>query len=116
MAFEELKENLSEVDSNVRSYIESNIEYYQLKSFKILMKSITSLTKMVMIGAIVLLVILFLSFAASYSIGEALDNTAYGFLIVGFFFILVGLIIYFLRHKVEKPLLNKFSKYYFDKS
>ena len=116
MAFEELKENLSEVDSNVRSYIESSMEYYQLKSFKILMKSITTLTKMVMIGAIVIIVILFLSFAASYGIGDALDNTAYGFLIVGVSYVLIGFIIYLLRHKVDKPLLKKFSEYYFDKS
>ena len=116
MAFEELKKNLSEVDNNVRSYLESNMEYYQLKSFKILMKSITTLTKMVMIGAIVIIIILFLSFAASYGIGEALDNTAYGFLIVGLCFVLIGLIVYLLRHKVDKPLLKKFSKYYFDKS
>ncbi|MCF6295357.1 MAG: hypothetical protein L3J25_06675 [Flavobacteriaceae bacterium] len=115
MAFEELKKSLLEVDINVRSYIESNKEYYQLKGFKVLMKGITSLTKLLLVGSVVLLAMLFLSFAAAFGIGQALDNTFYGFLIVGAFFVLVSIILYLLRNKLDKPLLKKFSKYYFDK-
>ena len=42
MAFEELKENLSGADNDVRSFIEHNKEYYKLLVFKILMQVITT--------------------------------------------------------------------------
>ena len=115
MAFENLKESITNVDSNIRDYVGSNVEYYHLKSFKILMKSITSLTKLLLLGSIILVTILMLSFAASYSIGEALGNTYYGFLVVGLFFVLISFIVHLFKDKLDKPLLKKFSKFYFEK-
>jgi len=115
MAFENLKEGIADVDSNIKEYVGSNVEYFQLKSFKVLMKSITSLTKILLLGAIILVTILMLSFAASYSIGQALGNTYYGFLVVGLFFVIISFIVYLFRNKLDKPLLKKFSKFYFEK-
>ena len=115
MAFENLKENIADIDSNIRDYVGSNVEYYHLKSFKVLMKSITSLTKILLLGAVILVTILMLSFAASYGIGHALGNTYYGFLVVGLFFVVMCLLVYLLRNKLDKPLLKKFSKFYFEK-
>jgi hypothetical protein len=115
MAFENLKESIADVDSNIKDYVGSNMEYYQLKSFKVLMKSITSLTKILLLGSVILVTILMLSFAASFGIGQALGNTHYGFLVVGLFFVLISLLVYLLRNKLDKPLLKKFSKFYFEK-
>ncbi len=116
MAFENLKENLSDIDSNVKSYIEHNREYYQLKTFKILMKFITSFTKMLLIAAIVLIFLFLISLAASYGIGQLMDNIAYGFAIVGLFYMIIGIIIFLLRNKLDKPLLRMFSNYYYDEN
>jgi len=115
MAFENLKESIVDVDSNIKEYVGSNMEYYHLKSFKVLMKSITSLTKILLLGAVVLVTVLMLSFAVSYSIGQALGNTYYGFLVVGLFFVVISFIVYLLRSKLDKPLLKTFSKFYFEK-
>lgn len=114
MAFEKIKDDISDIDSNVRSYIENTMAYYQLKSFKIFMKGITVLTNLIIIGLIVFLALLLLSFAAAYSIGEALGYTLYGFLIMGFFFVILGFVMYKWRSKINKILLNKFSKLYFN--
>lgn len=114
MAFEKLKDGITDVDTNVKNYVTNIIEYYQLKSFKILMRSISSLTKFMVVGFAVMLTILLLSIAASYGIGQALDNIFYGFLVVGLFFIVVSICIYFLRNKLDKPLLKMFSKFYFE--
>lgn len=116
MAFDNLKENLKDVDTNVRSYIANNQEYYHLKTFKILMKGITSLSKMLLIGAVVFLALFSISLAASYAIGQALDNMIYGFAIVGVFFIILGFIVYLFKDRLDKPLLKMFSNYYFDKN
>ena len=115
MAFEELKENLSVADHDVRSYIEHNKEYYKLLVFKILMQVITSFTKMLFISAIILFVLFLLSLTASIAIGQAMDNMLFGFLIVSVFFVVLGIILYLLRNKLDKPLIKMFSKYYFDK-
>ncbi|WP_339710863.1 hypothetical protein [uncultured Kriegella sp.] len=114
MAFDEVKESLSEAEASIRSYIDSSQEYYKLKGFKFLMRGITSFSKILLVGVVALLALLFLSFAASYGIGQALNNTFYGFLCVGLFYLLTGIILYFTRHKLNKPLLKKFSEFYFD--
>lgn len=116
MAFEEIKENFVELDSGVRSYIDRTTEYYQLKGFKFLMSGITSASKAVLLAAIGIMALFFLSLAASFGIGQALDNTFYGFLCIGLFYVVVGIIAYAIRHKVDKPLLRKFSEFYFDES
>ncbi len=114
MAFEELKENLSEADTNVRAFVEHSREYYQLKTFKVLMRAVTSLIKMLLLGAIALLALFILSFAAGFGIGQALGNTFYGFLCVGLFYVLIGIVVYVFKDKLNKPLLEKFSEFYFD--
>ncbi len=114
MALEEIRENLAEVDSDIRSYIENTGEYYKLQGFKIGMRSITSFAKMLMLGSIALLALFMLSFAAAYGIGLWLDNTFLGFLFVGLFYILMGIIFYLYRNLLDRLMLRKFSEYYFD--
>ena len=50
MAFEGLRQNISELDENVSSYMEHSIEYAKLKSFKISMVLVTYLTKVLLVG------------------------------------------------------------------
>ncbi|MBJ2175691.1 hypothetical protein JBL43_15670 [Aureibaculum sp. A20] len=115
MAFEALKENLFEADINIQSYAKSSEEYIKLKSFKALMIGITFITKLLIISALVGMSLLLLSLALAILLGEILNNLVLGFLIVGLFYALVGLIAYFLRNKLNAPLLKKFSNYYFKK-
>jgi ABC-type multidrug transport system fused ATPase/permease subunit len=114
MVIEELKENFVALDDDVRSYIEQNREYYQLKAFKIAMKGITSLTQMLFIGAIAILTVLLLAITVAIGIGQVMDNLFYGFLIVGLFFVVVSIMLYIFRDKIDRPVLRKFSEYYFD--
>ncbi len=113
MALKELKRDLTEADVDVRSYLENSEEYFKLKIFKALMRAVTAFTHVMLIGAIGLLLFL-LSFAASYAIGNAMDNTYQGFIVVGLFYVVVALLCYFFRDKLDGPLLRKFSNYYFD--
>ena len=114
MALEEIRENLAEVDNDIRSYIENTGEYYKLQGFKIGMRSITSFAKMLMLGSIALLALFMLSFAAAYGIGLWLENTFLGFLFVGLFYILIGIIFYLYRNLLDRLMLRKFSEYYFE--
>ena len=114
MAFEELKKDFIDADANIHSYIKNSDEYIRLKIFKILMRSITSFSQTLIIGSVFLIAILLLSLAVSFSIGQALDNFYYGFFIVGLFYIVFGILCYVFRGKFNKPLIKRFSKYYFE--
>lgn len=114
MAFEELKKDFLDADANIRSYAKNSDEYVRLKIFKILMRSITSFAQILVVGSVFLIAILFLSLAVSFSIGEALDNFYYGFIIVGLGHIIFGIICYVFREKFNKPLIKRFSRYYFE--
>ena len=114
MAFEELKESFAEAEASARSYLESSRQFYKLKGFKVLMKVVVVFAKIASVGIMLIMALLFLSIAASFWIGDELESTSQGFLIVGLFYVLMGIIIYLLRHKLRKPLLKKFSEFYFD--
>lgn len=114
MALEDIKESFAEVENDARSYLENTGEYYKLQVFKITMRSITTFAKVLMVGSIALLALFMLSFAAAYGIGLWLENTFLGFLIVGLFYVLMGTICFLNRHRLDRPMLKNFSKYYFD--
>lgn len=116
MAFEDLKQNLREADANLHSYVENSEAYVYLKSFKIVMRLVTAFAQCVLVGALVLLALFILAVAASFGLGTLLDNTFYGFIIVGICIALVAFIAYAFRHKINKPILRKFSSNFFDQS
>ncbi len=114
MAFEEVKENFSEAEATARSYIKSSREFYKLKGFKVLMKGLMVFVKIASVGIMLMMALLFFSISAAFWIGTELEKTSYGFLIVGGFYLFIGLLIYIFRHSLRKPLLKKFSEFYFD--
>jgi ABC-type multidrug transport system fused ATPase/permease subunit len=114
MALEELKDNFIDIDKDTRSYLENTGEYYKLQVFKVVMRSITSFAKLMLVGSIALLALFMLSFAAAYGLGLWLENTFLGFMFVGLFYVIIGIFCYLFRQKLDSPLLKRFSEYYFD--
>ncbi|NNJ88830.1 MAG: hypothetical protein HKP53_05465 [Eudoraea sp.] len=114
MAFNELKKNISEIDEHLHSYVEGSVEYAKLKGFKLSMVIVTYFAKIFFIGIIGLLALLLLSLAASLELGALLDNTVKGFLIVGLFYVLLGIIFFIFRRSIDKPILRTFSNHFFD--
>ena len=114
MVLEELKKDLTEAEADVRFYLDHSEEYFQLKVFKVLMASVTSMAQMVLIGAIGMLTLFIVSIGVSLALNEVLNSFYIGFILTGIFYLFIGVICYFLRDKLNKPLLRKFSKHYFD--
>jgi len=114
MAFEDIKEQIDHVEEGVKSYVKNSLDFYKLQSFRSMMKGITMATKLLLIGSMAFIALLFLSLSAAFWVASILGSTAEGFLIVGGFYVLVGLIFFLMRKKVEKPLLKQFSKFYFE--
>src|SRR5690606_13348338 len=101
--FGKLKENIQDIREDIKGLLESNIAYYKLWLFKVITKSFSALLKVLMVGIFLVVALAFFSVAAAIAIGEALNSTAYGFLIVGGFYFLLSVIIYVCRRSVEKP-------------
>ena len=114
MSLFDIKEHIAEAEDSARSYVDSSLQYYRLKSFKSMMQGITVTAKVLLIGAMVAMALLLLSIAASFWIGGLLESNAGGFLVVGGFYILIGLLMYVFKERLERPLLRKFSEFYFD--
>jgi len=115
MAFEEIKQEMDDVQIESKAYLDSSFEYYKLWGFKVAMKSAVTIAKVVVIGLFLLMMILFLSIAAAIAIGEWLDSLLYGFLCVAGIYLLLTLFVVFISDKVvTKPLLEKFSEIFFN--
>lgn len=115
MAFEELKEELQQIQQESKAYVESSITYYKLWGFKVAMKSTSVILKFLIIVLCLSMVLLFLSIAAAIAIGYALNNLAYGFLIIGGIYVIFTILIFLLQDKmIEGKVMAKFSEIFFN--
>ena len=115
MAFEELKERINLVPAEVEDLVRSNLEYYKLSALKYLVKGTSGIIKGVFVGVMLMFLCFFLAIAAALAVGELLESYALGFLCIGGFFLLLLLIVLLLgRFIIDRTLLIKFSKLYFD--
>lgn len=115
MPFQHLKENAEDIQDNFKNVIDSNIAYYKLWLFKVLMKSTTLLLKVVLMVLLFTLFLLFASVALALYLGELLQSNALGFLAVGGIYIVLLFFVYLLKDKiVEGSILEKFSKVFFN--
>jgi lipopolysaccharide export LptBFGC system permease protein LptF len=115
MAFEELKENTENIQEQAQAFIENNIAYYKLRTFKLAMKSTTMIFKFTLILLCFCMVLLFFSIALAFAIGNYLESYTLGFLIVGFIYLVLTGFLFLIKDKVvEGPILEKFSEIFFN--
>ncbi|MBA4152945.1 competence protein [Flavobacterium sp.] len=115
MAFEEINENVNQIQEETKAYLDSSAAYYKLWGFKVAMKSASTIIKFSLVAICLSMVLLFGSIAGAIALGYALDNFAYGFLIVSGIYLLITLALFLLKDKiVEGPVMAKFSEIFFN--
>jgi len=115
MAFEELKENTEAIQENAKAFIETNIAYYKLWGFKVVMKSTTLMLKFLLIAMCLMIVLLFISIAGAMALGQLFDSYPLGFLAVAGIYLVLALLLFLVKDKiVEGPILEKFSEIFFN--
>lgn len=115
MAFEKLTNSINDLNDNVRDLAKSSTEYYKLDLYKKIIKGAISLVNMMLLGFICLIALLFISLAVALAISTALDQPSAGFYIVGAFYLLVFALIWFFGKKqIEKIILIKSSRTFFN--
>ena len=115
MPFENIKESAEEVQEKVKDVIDSNIAYYKLWLFKVVTKSATVVLKVLLLAFFLVMFLFFSSIALALFLGKMFENNIVGFLLVGVVYLVLMLIVYFLKDKiVESTILKNFSKIFFN--
>ncbi|MFN3752768.1 competence protein [Flavobacterium sp.] len=115
MAFEEIKENVEDIQENAKAYMESSIAYYKLWGFKVAMKSTTLMVKFMLIAFCLMIILLFVSIAGALALGKLFDSYPLGFLAVAGIYSILVVLLFLVKDKiVEGPILEKFSEIFFD--
>jgi len=115
MAFETLSENLENSSEKVQELIKHNTEYYKLRIFKTVTKGAISLVNIFVIGVFVLLALLFLSFGVALWLNDILESRYSGyFIIAGFYFIMMLIVVFVGRKYIEQGVLIKLSDIFFE--
>lgn len=114
MAFEEIKEQFLEAEHSTKAYVKNSIDFYRLKSFKSMMQGITMVAKVIMVGTMALLALLFFSISLAFWLGSYFNSVTKGFLLVGLLYVLFGMVLFLVRKRLERPLLKQFSEFYFE--
>jgi len=97
-----------------KKYIATSYKYTKLKIFQLATVSISTIVKLFLIGSLLSVGMVFLSFAAAIYIGKYFNDIAIGYLFVGLFFLIMSLIIFAMRKLLEKKIIQSMSKIFFD--
>jgi succinate-acetate transporter protein len=115
MAFQNIREDIEQIQEETKALIDSNIAYFKLWGFKVTMKSTTIVLKFLLIILFATLFVLFASLALAIVVGKAMDNYVYGFLIVAGFYLLFAILVSLIKPQIiEGKVLKKFSEIFFN--
>jgi hypothetical protein len=115
MTFGDIKDNTDKIQEQGQAYLESTASYYKLWGFKVAMQSTTMILKFTLILLCFGMVLFFGSVAAAFAIGTYFDSYAIGFLSIAGLYLLITSLLFLVKDKViEGPILEKFSKIFFN--
>lgn len=115
MVFNNIKYRFQEVSERMENYVESTLEYYKLRSFKVLAKVTISLLNFIIYGSLFLFVFLFFSIGAAFWLSTFFESTYVGFLLIGGFYSLILIFMFiFGRKMIQQKILNVFSEIFYD--
>lgn len=97
----------------IQQYVTKEYEYAQLKFFYQATSVSSSIAKKMLVGIFAIIAMGFLSIAAALWIGSLLDSWVLGFLIMGGFFLLLTLLAYLQRKRLERYIIREMGAKYF---
>ncbi|WP_299046961.1 phage holin family protein [uncultured Polaribacter sp.] len=103
----------SAVDTG-KKFVKTSLEYYKLKVFKTLTKSLTTVVKLVAVGGLLMMGIVFLSVSVAIALGNHIESISLGFLYVGLFYMIISVMMFFISKKVDQKIIKNLSKKFFD--
>lgn len=94
-------------------YLKKSHDFYKLKIFQQLSISISMIFKVLVIGSLVLIALVFLAISLAFFLGALLESYALGFVLVGLLFSLVTFLLFVFRTYIDTKVISKLSKTFF---
>ncbi|RXJ44401.1 phage holin family protein [Gelidibacter gilvus] len=111
--FESINNTSNKASDIGERYVDKSFEYFKLKIFQQLTYTISMAGKALIIGAVLFIGLILLAIAGAIAIGQALENVALGYLIVGALFFIIAIIIYKVRYLIDGKIISKiYVKFY----
>ncbi|MCE3258872.1 MAG: hypothetical protein K0S12_513 [Bacteroidetes bacterium] len=111
-----IKENVQELKKDVEDYIENRIDIIKLKAIEKTGSIASGAIVGIAVAFLGFFLLLFLSIAAGFAIGEMTERNSIGFLCVGVFYGLIAAVILIFKEKlVTFPIINSLLKKYYYK-
>ena len=107
------QENLRETAKLSQQYANEELEYAKLKVFYQVASISSNVAKASLLGLFGLIALIFISFAMAFWLGKIWESPFLGFLSVGIFYLMITVIIYFFRKKIEKNIITHMAAKYF---
>lgn len=100
-------DKIEDLAAHIKDYVNTRIELIKLRFASATSKIISNLISFIVLSAFLLLFIIFLGIAAALLIGEKTGCMPLGFLSVGLFFLILGLLCWKFREKLIRiPVMN----------
>jgi hypothetical protein len=99
--------NITDLKENLYRYIETRFSYYKLVLFEKSARVLTSVFSTWVVSLVVFMAVMFISLAGAIYLGRLLESYELGLLIVGGFYLLLGLILYVFRVRIFSPGIIK---------
>jgi len=109
-------DDINEFKKDVLKYLEVKLDLIRLHAAENMSKIFSNVATIAVIGYLLFLIIIFLSFAASFYIGSRLKSNELGFLFTaGFYTLLLLVFLIFRRQIVDRPVIKSIIRLLFPK-
>lgn len=108
--FESLNNSSESGIDKGKDYVDATYKYLKLKSFHILSLSLSTIIKVLFIGGLAIISLFFFSIALAIYVGEYYNSFSLGCVFVGGLFLLIGIIMYLFRKKIDTIVIENVAK------
>ena len=108
------KNAVSENTELVQDYAKKEVEQLKLTAFYQFSSFTVGVAKILLVGIFLLLAAFFITLALAFFLGDLLGSVALGFLLVAAMHLILAFVGYLTRHRLERLIVAKLSKEYFD--
>lgn len=108
---ENKKSTLELLIEKIETFGKTSVELYKCHAVSTSADIVSNLAAKIILSVIIILFVIMANIGAALWIGALLEETYYGFFVVAGFYLLLGIVLYFLRNELIKtPISNGIIK------
>jgi hypothetical protein len=109
-------DDLNNIKKDIREYIEVRLDLLRLHTAEHISRLFSNAASAAVIGYLLLIILLFISFAGGYFFGSLLHSNELGFLCVaGFYTVVLVIFLVFRKQVVDRPVIKAVMRLFFPK-